>query len=334
MEPTAGPCQWISLGRLGAHHWHGEWLVRVELCLPNSRKPVIFDRLSAFCIQKIGLVRLKVEPAVWHLADYELKGVEQGSGPSLLLVHGSLCDYRFWSTQIQPLADRYRLLAPSLRHCFPEHWCGEGGGFSTEQHVEDLIELIERQGEPMHVLGHSRGGNISLRLAAQRPDLLRSLALADPGGDFTPELFEAAGLPTPVAAGERNQFRLEALRLIHAGQIEAGLQLFVDTVSGAGIWQRSSARFRHMALDNAFTLVGQVEDRPEPVAAVLLAAIRCPVLLLGGERSPQPFPAVLRMLEHHLTDVRCAILPGVSHGMNVQRPALFNRLVGEFLESL
>ena len=275
-----------------------------------------------------------MESAVWHLADYELRGVELGAGQSLLLVHGSLCDYRFWSAQVPVLADRCRVLAPSLRHCFPERWDGAGSGFSTEQHVADLVELIERQGEPMHVLGHSRGGNIALRLAARRPDLVRSLLLADPGGDFAPGLFDAAGLPAPIAAGERNRFRQEALRLIRAGQAEAGLQLFVDTVSGAGIWQRSSARFRHMALDNAFTLVGQVEDRPEPVAAALLAAIRCPVLLLGGERSPQPFPVVLQMLEHHLVGAQCAVLPGVSHGMNVQRPALFNRLVGEFLEAL
>ncbi|WP_437439685.1 alpha/beta fold hydrolase [Geopseudomonas aromaticivorans] len=252
----------------------------------------------------------------------------------LLMVHGSLCDYRFWSAQIPVLADRCRVLAPSLRHCFPEHWSGEGDGFSTERHVADLAELIERQGEPMHVLGHSRGGNIALRLAAQRPDLVRSLLLADPGGDFAPELFAQAGVPVPAAAHERNRFRLEALRLIRDGQAEAGLQLFVDTVSGAGIWQRSSARFRHMALDNAFTLAGQVEDRPSPVVAEELAAIRCPVLLLGGERSPPPFPAVLRMLEHHLLDAWRKVLPGVSHGMNVQRPALFNRLVGEFLDAL
>jgi pimeloyl-ACP methyl ester carboxylesterase len=275
-----------------------------------------------------------VEPVVWRLSDYELKGLEQGSGPSLLLVHGSLCDYRFWSAQIPALSERYRVLAVSLRHCFPERWSGEGGGFSTQQHVADLVELIERQGEPMHVLGHSRGGNIALRLAARRPDLVRSLLLADPGGDFAPELFEAAGLLAPVTGGERNRFRLEALRLIRAGQAEAGLQLFVDTVSGAGIWQRSSARFRHMALDNAFTLAGQVDDRSEPVSLALLARICCPVLLLGGERSPQPFPVVLQMLERHLSWVQRAILPGVSHGMNVQRPALFNRLVGEFLDAL
>ncbi|MNN48472.1 Alpha/beta hydrolase family protein [compost metagenome] len=65
-----------------------------------------------------------------------------------------------------------------------------------------------------------------------------------------------------------------------------------------------------------------------------LAAIRCSVLLLGGERSPPPFPAVLQMLERHLAGARRQVLPGVSHGMNVQRPALFNRLVGEFLDAL
>ncbi|MCQ4347508.1 alpha/beta hydrolase [Pseudomonas stutzeri] len=272
--------------------------------------------------------------AVWHLADYALRGVESGEGAALLLVHGSLCDHRFWSAQVPALAGRWRVLAPSLRRCFPERWDGRGGGFSIERHVADLIELVERQGESMHVLGHSRGGNVALRLAAQRPDLVRSLLLADPGGDYASGLYVASGASVPPTGGERNRFRLEALGLIRAGQVEAGLRLFVDTVSGPGIWERSSARFRHMALDNAYTLVGLVEDHPEPVGEGLLAAVRCPVLLLGGERSPQPFPAILRMLGHCLSDVRSVILPGVSHGMNVQRPALFNRLVGEFLDSL
>lgn len=275
-----------------------------------------------------------METVTWPLADYELKGVEQGEGVALLLVHGSLCDYRFWSAQIPVLAERYRVLAPSLRRCFPERWRGEGGGFSTEQHVADLIELIEREGEPMHLLGHSRGGNVALRVAAQRPELVRSLVLADPGGDFAVDLFDDVGLAVPPAADERNRFRREALQLIRDGQAEAGLRLFVDTVSGVGIWERSSQRFRHMALDNAFTLAGQVDDRPAPLDAGQLARVACPVLLLGGERSPAPFPVVLRMLERHLANARRVLLPGVSHGMNVQRPALFNRLVGEFLAAV
>ncbi|MGV8358649.1 hypothetical protein ACV33T_30450, partial [Pseudomonas aeruginosa] len=60
---------------------------------------------------------------------------------------------------------------------------------------------------------------------------------------------------------ERNQFRRQALELIRGGEAERGLELFVGTVSGAGVWKRSSATFRRMTLDNAMTLVGQVADQ-------------------------------------------------------------------------
>lgn len=277
-----------------------------------------------------------MKSVVWPLAEGVQHGVEQGEGVPVLLVHGSLCDYRYWQAQMAPLAGAgWRVIAVSLRRCYPERWDGQGDGFSSEQHVADLIELIdEHLREPVHLVGHSRGGNLALRLAAQRPDLLRSLVLADPGGDYAVELFQASGLEAPPAPARRNLFREEALRLIRVGELEAGMQLFVDTVSGAGIWQRSSARFRQMALDNAFTLVGQVRDRPGVIGADLLHGIRRPTLLLGGERSPAPFPQVLRMLARQLPDARCEILPGVSHGMNVQRPAQFNRLLREFIETL
>lgn len=275
-----------------------------------------------------------MKPSQWSLVDYQLQGVEQGEGPpALLLVHGSLCDWRYWSAQIPKLADGFRVLAPSLRRCWPEVWDGEGEGFSTEQHVADLIEFIERQGEAVHLLGHSRGGNIALRIAILRPDLVRSLLLADPGGEYEAGLYVAAGLVAPAAPLERNVFREEALQMIRAGDVEGGMQHFVDTVSGAGIWQRSSARFRHMAIDNAFTLAGQVHDQPPPLSAGELAQVRCRVLLIGGERSPQPFPQVLEMLGIMLPDARVERIPGVSHGMNLQRPAHFNRLVSEFIAS-
>ena len=277
-----------------------------------------------------------MKSVVWPLAEGVQHGVEQGEGVPVLLVHGSLCDYRYWQAQMAPLAGAgWRVIAVSLRRCYPERWDGQGDGFSSERHVADLVELIdEHLREPVHLVGHSRGGNLALRLAAQRPDLLRSLVLADPGGDYAVELFQASGLEAPLAPARRNLFREEALRLIRVGELEAGMQLFVDTVSGAGIWQRSSARFRQMALDNAFTLVGQVRDRPGVIGADLLHGVRRPTLLLGGERSPAPFPQVLRMLARQLPDARCEILPGVSHGMNVQRPAQFNRLLREFIEAL
>ncbi|KAF1003582.1 MAG: Non-heme chloroperoxidase CPO-A1 [Pseudomonas sp.] len=258
--------------------------------------------------------------------------LSEGEGVPLVLVHGSLCDYRYWQWQMRALGAHYQILAPSLRHYFPERWNGLGDDFTTHQHVQDLIHLIESLSEPVHLVGHSRGGNLCLRVALAVPERLRSLSLADPGGDFTDDVFQVAGIQVPASPHERNRFRAEALELIRCGETEEGLRLFVDTVSGEGVWQRSSGQFREMAADNAMTLIGQVADRPAPLTQQALAHLPVPTLLISGALSPEPFPCVVRALAHTLPDAQVAAIEGASHGMNVVRPAAFNRTLLEFVE--
>ncbi|MCY1390622.1 Soluble epoxide hydrolase [compost metagenome] len=267
----------------------------------------------------------------YRVNGYELACLDEGEGVPLVLVHGSLCDYRYWQWQLRGLGQDFRLVVPSLRHYYPEKWDGKGDGFSTRQHVDDLLELLERLGEPVHLLGHSRGGNICLRVALEAPERLRTLSLADPGGDFAVDVFRFAGVDAPVLPLERNRFREQALQLIQQGAVEEGLSLFVDTVSGQGIWARSSRHFREMAADNAMTLVGQVRDQPEPLGREVLARLAVPVLLLSGELSPEPFPGVVEALRKVLRDARVSVIAGASHGMNAMRPAAFNRAVLEFI---
>lgn len=207
-----------------------------------------------------------------------------------------------------------------------------GGGFTTRQHVADLLALLDQLPGPVHLLGHSRGGNLCLRVALAAPEKLRTLTLADPGGDFSEAVFRAASVEPPVSPGERNRFREQALSMIRAGSIDEGLQLFVDTVSGEGVWARSSRQFREMASANAMTLVGQVADHPAPLEEVALAGLHLPVLLISGAASPEPFPRIVRALQIVLADARTSIIAGASHGMNVVRPASFNRAVLEFID--
>jgi pimeloyl-ACP methyl ester carboxylesterase len=129
--------------------------------------------------------------------------LDVGRGPPLLCVHGSLCDFRIWSSVLGPLSKQHRLIAPSLRHFFPAHWDGVGDTYSIAQHVDDLIGFIEKlDAGPVDLMGHSRGGHISFRVAQRRPDLLRRLILAEPGGEldvaFDPEYKPG---PSPLAAG-------------------------------------------------------------------------------------------------------------------------------------
>ncbi|NII10796.1 alpha/beta hydrolase [Oleiagrimonas sp. C23AA] len=240
----------------------------------------------------------------------------------LLLIHGSLCDARYWRPQMAPLAERGRVLAPSLRHCWPEPWDGEGAGYSIAQHASDMAALIDALGgEPVHVLGHSRGARVALELARTRPDAVRSLMLADPG------------LVAP-ATDKAADGRQRAMRLIGQGDTEAGLELFIDTVSGRGTWQHMVPWFKTMVRDNAHTLIAQATESVPQLDDAALAELAMPTLLLGGDHSPAPFPAALDRLQQAMPDTCHVRIPHASHGMNLANPRAFNAAVNAFIERI
>src|SRR5690349_11389317 len=72
-------------------------------------------------------------PLTWKLPDgvkaaeingYPMAYMESGSGPTLVTVHGVLCDYRCMGAQQRALADAWTVRSVSLRHFYPEHWRG------------------------------------------------------------------------------------------------------------------------------------------------------------------------------------------------------------------
>src|SRR4051812_4765396 len=120
---------------------------------------------------------------------YDMAYLEIGQGPPLVCIHGTLGDFRTWSAVAGPLSKSRRVISVSLRHFFPEHWDGVGDDYLMAQHVADVIEFIDRLDlGPVDLMGHSRGGHISFRVAEHRPELLRKLILAEPGGDLDPSL--------------------------------------------------------------------------------------------------------------------------------------------------
>jgi esterase len=260
---------------------------------------------------------------------YDMAYIEVGQGTPLVCVHGSLGDFRVWYPVLGPLSRRHRVIVPSLRRYFPEQWDGVGGGFTMAQHVDDMVAFLELLGGKVDLIGHSRGGHIGFRVAQRRPDLLRRLVLAEPGGELDASLAPATAASLPA----RSARVAAAAQKIAGGEIDAGLASFVEGVNGPGAWQRLPAAQQQRLRDNARTLLGQINEGREPYTRAEAEAIRVPTLLIGGEQTPGLLPIILRALAAHIPGARMAIIPNTTHSMFDQDPVRFSAIVLEFLAS-
>jgi pimeloyl-ACP methyl ester carboxylesterase len=259
---------------------------------------------------------------------YDMTYLDAGQGPPLVCVHGSLCDFRIWHCVLGPLSTKHRVIALSLRHFFPERWDGSGNTYSIAQHVSDVIGFIEQLNVgPVDLMGHSRGGHVAFRVAQQRPDLLRKLILAEPGGELDATLdpdFKPG--PSPLAARIAT-----AADRIAAGDVEGGLTFFFDAIEGPGAWTRLPATPKQQLRDNAYTLIGQARDNRPPFSKADAEAIAMPTLFIGGARTKGTLPLVLRTLAAHVPDAKTAMIPNTTHPMFEQAPQKYCEIVLEFL---
>jgi pimeloyl-ACP methyl ester carboxylesterase len=260
---------------------------------------------------------------------YDMAYLELGSGPPLVCVHGTLGDFRTWSPVMGPLSENYRVIAVSLRHFFPEHWDGVGSDYLMSQHVADVIAFIEQIApKPVNLMGHSRGGHISFRVAEARPELLRKLILAEPGGDLDATLDPAAAPGAPSALGARIAASAEKVK---AGDIEGALQGFFDGIDGEGAWARLPAAAKQQLRDNAFTLIGQIHENRRPYSKAGAQSIKTPTLFIGGAETRGLLPAITRALSAQVPGAQTAMIEGARHWMFEQAPQEFCRIVLGFL---
>ena len=265
---------------------------------------------------------------------YDMAYIELGEGSPLVCVHGTLGDFRLWSPVLGPLSQRGRVLALSLRHYFPEQWDGGGLDFTIAQHVEDVISFIEAlDGKPADVMGDPRGGHIAFRVAQQRPDLLRKLVLAEPGGHLLNASFSSDGTRSdPPSFGTTRQTYTPIAERVSAGDIEGALMIFSEIAGGPGAWPKLLATVRQTWRDNAYTLLGQINEQRPPFTRQDAELIRVPMLFVGGADSPGNFSSVLRALAAHVSGAHVEMIPGAGHFMFEDDPVRFCAAVMEFLQ--
>lgn len=258
---------------------------------------------------------------------YPISYAEAGQGTPLLLVHGTLGDQRSFAAQMETLGAGYRVMALSMRHCWPGRW-EDGGDFTIARHVADVAGVIRALGRgPVHLLGHSRGGHIAFRMAEQHPELVRALVLAEPGGELDASL---GGAP---AAGRQAGAFGEAAAMVAAGDEEGGLRRVAEHTGGPGAWDRRPEARKAINRDNARTMLGQIHEARRPYSRAAALSVRTPTLLMGGANSQPQFGLILDALQRVMPNVRRVTIARATHGLNFEQPAAFNAAVLDFLAS-
>jgi pimeloyl-ACP methyl ester carboxylesterase len=224
---------------------------------------------------------------------------ERGSGDPLVLLHGGLSDTRFFRENIGRLAERFRVFATDQR--------GHGrtadveGSITFDLMVQDTIAFLETVvGRPAHLLGHSNGAFVALLLALRRPDLVRRLVLVSGG-------FHRAGF---VHTGD--QFDVDA--------VVAAVGPSYGEVSPDG-----EEHFRVVAEKTA-----ELERREPALPESELLKVKARTLVMFGDDDLTTMEHVNATYEG-IPDSELAIVPGTSHFLLQEKPALCNEIIVQFL---
>lgn len=261
----------------------------------------------------------------------ELTYVEQGAGDPVIFVHGSTGDFRGWLAHMALAAERYRTIAYSRRGHYPNARPADYSACRPDVHAADLAALITAlELGPVHLVGHSYGALVSLVLATQRPELVRTLALGEP--PLFSWLMATSGGEALLAAFLADVWE-RARRMCQQGQLEAGMRIFIDGVIGEGAFDQCPAPLQADMMDNAAEMVVELETPPATVFSTLtredVQRVSMPTLLLSGEVSPSVFRNVTDELARSLSQAECVTIPGVSHDLG--DPATFTAPVLGFL---
>ena len=252
---------------------------------------------------------------------YEMNGT--GETP-LVLVHGSWLSRRTWDPMIPHLAGSCRILSYDRRgHGESERPSGQG---SVREDVADLAALIEHLGlAPAWVAGQSFGGSITLRLAGERPDLLRGIAAHEP------PLFSLVADDPAVGSAVEGFAQLNAAvaARIASGDHAGAAEQFFEEVLG---WTEIPPEIKQMAIEAAPTYLDEAND-PELVAFDLewTRGFPHPVLLTQGDQSPPLFPSVIAKLTEALPAPEVRTLAGAGHFIQAEQPGNYAEAIESFV---
>jgi pimeloyl-ACP methyl ester carboxylesterase len=259
-----------------------------------------------------------------------------GWGPVIVLIHGITGSSDTWQDVIEPLAEKYTVVAPDL--------LGHGqsakprGDYSLGAYASGIRDLMGAIGhDRATIVGHSLGGGVAMQMAYQFPERCERLVLVSSGGlgrEVSPFL-RAAVLPgselvLPLLASSRV---LNATSAVGSFFGRLGMRAGPDMDE---IW-RGFSSLNDVGARAAFihTLRGIVDPGGQRVNATdrLYLAQRVPTMLLWGERDPI-IPAEHGRAAHELIPgSRFESFPNAGHFPHRTDPRAFVERLDDFVAS-
>jgi pimeloyl-ACP methyl ester carboxylesterase len=253
--------------------------------------------------------------------EYEVKG----SGEAVLLIDpvvpGALVPFL-----AEPaLADRYRLI-----HYHKRGWCGSTHTkppVRMEDHAADAAALLAYLEIPRaHIVGHSSGAVVALQLAAQRPDLVHTLAVLEPTlfcVSSAQAVFESAA---------------PSLQAYERGDHEGAVAGFLSLVSGFD-WETCRGVIDAHVPDGVANTIRDADTFFGVELPALGAwefgrdqasAIVQPVLSVLGSETQRLWVEVDELLHSWFPQLERLEVGGVGHFLQMQRPEPIVRGVAAF----
>lgn len=231
-------------------------------------------------------------------------------GPRMLLLHGFTEDGTTWPDLVERWHGAWDLVGVDLRgHGRSPRFAPDEVARASEVMLDDVIELLAQQPEPVVLLGHSLGGNLALRAACRLPDRVRALVLEDPSSPFGPD-DDVSGFVTGT---------LEFLDSFadRDGEIARMRRATTWSLAEIDAWADSKPRVDRSAVGRG---IGAGGDWP-----ALWRDVAVPTLLVVP---PGP---TMAPLDHGNPRVSRVVVPGAGHCVRRDRPEEFFTAVEEFL---
>ena len=255
----------------------------------------------------------------------ELVYEDLGSGGTpLVLVHGWTGYRQDFETVWDALAQGRRVLAPDLRGHGDSARVGEEGArdcHALTGLVEDLDAFLDAVvGEPCHLLGHSMGGMVALRLALSVPERLASLILMDTSAaPLEHANVEAASMAGKVAREQGTPALAALLRKLESGSTERSAAVLAHEADwGERYWKWRADRLGKIDPFAYEPFVHAMVRQDDLVGR--LGEIGVPTLVVVGSQDT-PFLHPSGILAAGIPDAWLIQIPGAAHQPQLESPA-------------